>query len=172
MYASSSADKGLSYRPYLSDGEKYKRHFSVRQNYDCSPFHLLGPVSNLSPIMQTGEGETTIKLISPTEGALERAEEDKKREDKEVRKRTRIQSAIGGGKSKVSKSPSKKAAVKSVKVAGTSKVKKAAKAAKSKTKSVQGKKKPATTRSKTVVKKSKPKAKSKPKTKTVLKRKK
>lgn len=122
MYAAPTAEQGLIYRPYLSDGEKYKKHFSLRQSYDCAPFQVIGPVASLSPNVQAGEGDPTIKLVSPTEGAVERAEEDKKREDKATRKQKRLQSVVGGGRGKTS-NPSKKSSTRSKIVATTVKTK-------------------------------------------------
>lgn len=163
MYAAPTGQQGLAYIPYISDGETYKQHFAVKHVFDSQPFHIIGPIRSHQRSPQEGEGEMAVKLISPTEGAVERAEEEKKREDKEQKKQKILQSFVGGGARKRVKSASMKKRTSKVKRLGTksriSKKHKSSTARKTKPK-------------KKTVKKKKVKSQSQSRGKSILKRKK
>lgn len=111
MHSAHGGDKGLAYVPYVSNPQKYRDHFASSTNYDPSSFHLIGDIRSLP---MTGEGKATVKLISPSEGAVQRAKEELSNEIKEEVRAKRLHSfvgrgrrRIGRGKSKRSKTPSK-----------------------------------------------------------------
>ena len=158
MYAAPSGKQGLSYLPYFSDGETYKQHFAMKQVYDCQPFHVIGAIPSMQMSNQGGKGEPTVKLVSPTEGAVERAEEEKKREDKEERKQKKLHSFIGSGARKTSQRKKKSTRVKRLGVKSGAKKKRVHISRRNS--------------SKKNVKKSKPKKQKRSKSKTTLKRKK
>lgn len=105
MHSSSHSKQTLSYLPYISDAIKYKEHFGKRQMYSPNTFHTIGPVSMTVKNHETEKSNPTVKIISPTEGAIERAKEDKKREDKEKVIQKKLHSITGRGR--VRKSPQK-----------------------------------------------------------------
>lgn len=119
MHPASDGDKGLAYVQYVSDPEKYRHHFATQTMYDPSSFHLIGELDSMP---MTGEGKASVKLISPTEGAVERAKE----ELKEEAKAKRIHSVVGQGrkrrgrpKSSASRTTSKGTKAKKKKKVGT-----------------------------------------------------
>lgn len=115
MHAAHSSDAALSYSPYVSDPDKYKQHFSSSSFYNPNSFCLVGEVDSLPTVgdnlgRQVGGGSggeapaPLVKLVSPTEGAVERAKEELKRERKQKRVSRSLHLLGGGGRGNTSSS--------------------------------------------------------------------
>ena len=128
----SSLPSGYELKPYLDNNEMYKNHFMDEQVFKEGDFC---PLNQKKDINQSGgKSSTNIKLISPSEGVVERAKAEVKQDKKSVKdfeklykelrqsiglskrkKKTNCTSQVGRGKKQSSskkRKPKKKAKTK------------------------------------------------------------